>query len=233
MPSKKRIYIARHGERLDFVNATWERDAALPDDPPLTARGEQQAAELGAFLADRNITAVYASPFARCLRTAAVAASAIGTASPSSAPAPPLLRVEPGACEWLSASLFPRGPPAVAALAVAAVDATAPLADGMAEVRVDEAYVPVRGYDFMAAAYQETWEELMERCAEVVRAIVDGDEEEGNVLIVGHTTSYQALFKTLCPDESLHLYKVSCKFLAVARYDPFLVLFFVHAFELL
>lgn len=70
-----RVFIARHGERQDFVDASWREESAFPDDPPLTAWGESQARLMGAYIHSigGRILRVYASPFSRCVRTASLA----------------------------------------------------------------------------------------------------------------------------------------------------------------
>jgi broad specificity phosphatase PhoE len=85
------VIVARHGERLDYVQRdegkrNWVQDNAhaSPYDPPLTAHGIQQASKLGQQLVSLvggedidtdmmipPITAVYSSPFLRCRQTAA------------------------------------------------------------------------------------------------------------------------------------------------------------------
>ena len=41
--NKQRLFIIRHGERLDNVDYSWERTAERPYDPPLTAHGIEEA----------------------------------------------------------------------------------------------------------------------------------------------------------------------------------------------
>jgi hypothetical protein len=89
------IYLARHGERLDFVDPSWCDTAENPHDAPLTARGEQQARELGVRLRDCNIAHVFASPFSRVTCTAVRAAAELAN--------PCRVKLESGNCEWLNA----------------------------------------------------------------------------------------------------------------------------------
>lgn len=44
---KQRMFIIRHGERLDNVDWTWVRTAERPYDPPLTEDGEEEASSAG------------------------------------------------------------------------------------------------------------------------------------------------------------------------------------------
>ena len=39
----QRLFIIRHGERLDCVDFSWERKAERPYDPPLTSQGVEDA----------------------------------------------------------------------------------------------------------------------------------------------------------------------------------------------
>lgn len=41
------VWIARHGNRLDFVNPEWFNTAERPYDPPLSEDGIVQAKQLG------------------------------------------------------------------------------------------------------------------------------------------------------------------------------------------
>lgn len=42
------IFIARHGERLDYVDRQWyQKEQRSYDDPPLADKGREQAKELG------------------------------------------------------------------------------------------------------------------------------------------------------------------------------------------
>lgn len=78
----KRIYIIRHGERVDHVHPEWKKTAAIPYDPPLTDAGVYMAQKCGEALL-HDITRVLninqseisshvmmvSSPFLRCLTT--------------------------------------------------------------------------------------------------------------------------------------------------------------------
>ena len=66
MADKARLWLVRHGE------TTWNQQSRLQgqSDTPLSARGERQAARLGARLVREEIDAVYASDLERAWRTA-------------------------------------------------------------------------------------------------------------------------------------------------------------------
>ena len=64
------VWIARHGNRLDFVNPEWFNTALRRYDPPLSEDGFVQAAELGQRLKQEKIAHIFASPFLRTIQTA-------------------------------------------------------------------------------------------------------------------------------------------------------------------
>lgn len=69
------ICLARH------ASPDWTRKDLiyhLPPGPPLTAQGEREAQELGAFLRLAAVRRILTSPLERCLRTAAIAGAIIG-----------------------------------------------------------------------------------------------------------------------------------------------------------
>ncbi|TFK77056.1 phosphoglycerate mutase-like protein [Pluteus cervinus] len=96
MPAIEKIYIARHGFRVNWVTSNWTSPTGLPKDPPLTVFGVEQAKELGDFFLslpeDERPTAIFSSPYYRCLQTAQPVAVALGLP----------LYVEHGISEWYS-----------------------------------------------------------------------------------------------------------------------------------
>ncbi|KZT57427.1 phosphoglycerate mutase-like protein [Calocera cornea HHB12733] len=90
----ERIYIARHGFRLSWITQTWSSPTGTPRDPPLAAYGHDQAKEMTAYFLslpeEERPTAIYSSPYYRCLQTANPVAEALEL---------PLF-VEHGLSEW-------------------------------------------------------------------------------------------------------------------------------------
>lgn len=90
------IYIARHGFRLNWVTNNWKSETGLPRDPPLAAYGETQAKELAEYFAslpeDQRPTAIYSSPYYRCLQTIRPTSQALNVP----------IYVEHGLSEWYS-----------------------------------------------------------------------------------------------------------------------------------
>ncbi|PVG03371.1 phosphoglycerate mutase-like protein [Serendipita vermifera] len=70
----KTIYITRHGFRLNWQTTIWKSPTGFPRDPPLAAYGEEQAIELATYFSslpeNERPTAIYSSPYYRCLQTA-------------------------------------------------------------------------------------------------------------------------------------------------------------------
>lgn len=193
--ANRKIYIARHGERLDFVDPDWYANSETPHDPPLTDRGRGQATDLGKFLRDSNIKHVYVSPFSRCVNTAFNAAREI---HPSIS-----INVEPGACEWLNEDWYDdavNGP---------VWRSTEDLAKEFPSVNTDYKSVFPMTHNF--DAFPETEDECLQRCLKMVRAILDTVEGDGEVLIVGHGSSVEALNRGLVPGIQHRM--VTCKLL--------------------
>lgn len=63
-------YIVRHAEK--------EKDPGMGGNPPLSAEGEKQAADLKNFLQDKNIKAIYATDYIRTVATAEPLRKALG-----------------------------------------------------------------------------------------------------------------------------------------------------------
>ncbi|KAI0257636.1 histidine phosphatase superfamily [Lactifluus subvellereus] len=76
------IYILRHGFRLNWVTTNWTSATGLPRDPPLAAFGEDQAKEVADYFLslpeDQRPTAIFSSPYYRCLQTSKPTAIALG-----------------------------------------------------------------------------------------------------------------------------------------------------------
>ncbi|NEO38396.1 MAG: histidine phosphatase family protein [Moorea sp. SIOASIH] len=86
------VWIARHGNRLDFVNPEWFNMAERPYDPPLSVDGELQAVQLGQRLVGQGIRHIFASPFLRTVQTANQVAEILDLP----------IKLELGLSEWLN-----------------------------------------------------------------------------------------------------------------------------------
>jgi broad specificity phosphatase PhoE len=98
--SVRRIFLARHGNRQDFVDPEWVDGADERYDPPLSVDGFEQARRLGQRLAGEGIAAIVVSPFLRTVQTAEQVNATLGV---------PVF-LEPGFGEWLSRDSFERMP---------------------------------------------------------------------------------------------------------------------------
>ncbi|MCS7039410.1 MAG: phosphoglycerate mutase family protein [Anaerolineae bacterium] len=69
------LYLARH------ATPDWDRKDIrydVPPGPPLVPQGEQEAAQLAAWLADRGLARIVTSPLLRAQQTAAIVAGRLG-----------------------------------------------------------------------------------------------------------------------------------------------------------
>lgn len=94
------IWIARHGNRLDFVNPEWLNTAKRRYDPPLSEDGVIQAQQLAQRLKSENIAHIFASPFLRTVQTAYEVAKVLDLP----------IKLEAGLGEWLNPKWMTRMP---------------------------------------------------------------------------------------------------------------------------
>ncbi|NJN62059.1 MAG: histidine phosphatase family protein [Coleofasciculaceae cyanobacterium RL_1_1] len=141
------IWIARHGNRLDFVHPEWFNTAARRYDPPLSDDGELQAQQLADRLRTEPIRQIVASPFRRCVQTAYAVAELLDLP----------IQLEWGICEWLNADWMTNMPE------------TASIAELQAEFpRIDPAYRSI-----MRPSYPETEPDCLARSGQTARTIAD------------------------------------------------------------
>lgn len=160
-PMSQTIWIARHGNRLDFVNPEWFNTAERPFDPPLSDDGVIQARQLGQRLGQENIAHIFASPFLRTVQTANQVAEALDLP----------IKVESGLSEWLNPGWMPSMPEK---LSIEALHEQYP--------RIDLNYT-----SRVIANYPETSEEVLERSGETARRLAAEFPED--ILLVGHGAS--------------------------------------------
>jgi broad specificity phosphatase PhoE len=161
MTGERVVWVARHGERLDFADASWAGRAERPYDPPLSVEGRRQAGALARRLSDEPLAHLFSSPFLRCVESAA--AIGCGRDLP--------VKIEAGLSEWLNRDWF-NGIPEL--LSIEALAARYRCIDG--------------GYRALGLArYGESGEEALRRSAKVARQLVV--RYSGNLLLVGHGAS--------------------------------------------
>ncbi|MDJ0755765.1 MAG: histidine phosphatase family protein [Ardenticatenaceae bacterium] len=87
-----KLFVIRHGMRIDHEDRSWKNGAARPFDPPLSPTGEDQARATGAYLKPEGVEAIYASPLLRTVQTGHAIAEALDLP----------LKLEGGLVEWLN-----------------------------------------------------------------------------------------------------------------------------------
>ncbi|MGK7871906.1 MAG: histidine phosphatase family protein [Xenococcaceae cyanobacterium] len=155
------IWIARHGNRLDFVNPEWFNTAERRYDPPLSEDGLIQAKELGQRLKSENIAHIFSSPFLRAIQTSNQVAEALDLP----------IKLEAGLSEWLNLDWMREIPE------------THPR-EVLAEKypRIDCSYT-----SRIVPQYPESEETVMERTGKTARRLVEEFSED--ILLVGHGIS--------------------------------------------
>jgi broad specificity phosphatase PhoE len=158
--SPRSIWLARHGNRIDFIDSTWRERAERPHDPPLSPDGIIQARKLGLRLKSAGLNHIFSSPFLRTVQTAVQVAEATGLP----------VKLEKGLGEFLNPIWFPTAPKL---LSVDELARQFPC--------IDTRYVS-RG----DAVYPEHDEinDCWPRAAQTARRLVQ--QFPGNLLLVGH-----------------------------------------------
>jgi broad specificity phosphatase PhoE len=155
------VWIARHGNRLDFVNPEWFNTAERPYDPPLSEDGLIQAKQLGQRLVREGIKHIFASPFLRAVQTANPVAEALDLS----------IKLESGLSEWLNPAWMKTEPER---LSIDALQEQFP--------RIDPSYT-----SRVIAKYPETNEMVLERTAQTAKCLTAEFSED--MLLVGHGAS--------------------------------------------
>ena len=156
------VWIARHGNRLDFVNPDWFLTAERRYDPPLSDDGVIQAMQLGQRLKGENIAHIFASPFLRTVQTANQIAEALDLQ----------IKIEPGLSEWLNPAWMESSPEK---LTLEELHELYP--------RVDLSHTP-KG---VGVEYPEILETMLQRAGETAKRLAAEYSED--ILLVGHGAS--------------------------------------------
>lgn len=155
------IWIARHANRLDFVNPDWFNTAERRYDPPLSDDGLVQASQLAQRLKSEKIAAIFASPFLRTVQTANQVAEVLDLP----------INLESGLSEWLNPQWMSENPER---MAIAELTALFP--------RINPNYT-----SRVIAQYPETEEIALARSGETAQKLAAEFREE--ILLVGHGAS--------------------------------------------
>ncbi|XP_037940920.1 protein UBASH3A homolog isoform X2 [Teleopsis dalmanni] len=201
----RKVYIMRHGERVDFTFGTWipycfdefnnyvRQDLNMPkelpkrkkcpkgwrNDSPLTNIGLYQAKLTGEAMFDANvhIDHVFCSPAYRCIQTCTSALE--GLKLKSNYP----IKLEPGLFEYMN--WHPEGTPDWLSYDE--------LSD--AKFNIDPNYKPFMTVDKLNECINETSEEFYKRNYEVLRKIID--VTKGNIFVVAHATTLDTCTRQL------------------------------------
>lgn len=165
------IWIARHGNRLDFVNPQWLLTADRPYDTPLSEDGFEQATALGKRLKDAGIVRIIASPFLRTVQTAHQAAEVLDVP----------IWLEVGLSEFLHPFTLSESPQLI------------PIDELRQQFpRIDPSYVS-RGF----AKYPEDNRALDKRAGDIIQKLTAEFPEP--TLLISHQSTIQAMVEGLVP----------------------------------
>jgi broad specificity phosphatase PhoE len=186
------VWIARHGNRQDFVDLDWQRKSERPYDPELSHDGVIQARELGRRLQNESIAHIFASPFLRTVETAHHVAELLDLP----------IKLEAGFGEHLNPDWFVSSPERL------------PL-HTLAErfPRIDVTY-----QSRTQPQFPETWDETVERVDYTVKQLVEDFSD--NVLIVGHGASVLSAARALVGNSSADVHCALCCLVKLVRQGP-------------
>lgn len=182
------VWIARHGNRLDFVRPEWFQTAQRRYDPPLSDDGRVQARQLGDRLRSENIDHIFASPFLRTVETAHAVAETLDLP----------VKLEWGLCEWLNADWMTSTPETQTPEMLAR---QFPRLDLDYRSRVD-------------ARYPETETQALSRAGQTARVLAA--EFSGDLLLVGHGASVLGMARGLVGDDC-YVHACLCCLVRVSR----------------
>ncbi|XP_016995493.2 ecdysteroid-phosphate phosphatase isoform X2 [Drosophila takahashii] len=201
----RKIYIMRHGERVDFTFGTWipycfdefgnymRKDLNMPktlprrknspegwqNDSPLTNVGVYQANLIGQalFEAQVQIDHVYCSPSYRCIQTCTSALEGLQLTGKHK------IKLEPGLFEWMA--WYPSGVP----------DWLNKNELVEAKYDVDLDYEPVQPGSDLTVRLKESTEQFYERNHDVILQLLE--QTTGNILVVAHATTLDTCSRQL------------------------------------
>nr|XP_043068242.1 protein UBASH3A homolog isoform X2 [Drosophila bipectinata] len=215
----RKVYIMRHGERVDFTFGTWipycfdefgnymRKDLNMPktlprrknspegwqNDSPLTNVGVFQASLIGQALleADVQIDHVYCSPSYRCIQTCTSALEGLKLKGKQK------IKLEPGLFEWMA--WYPSGVP----------DWLSKNELVEAKYDIDLDYEPVQPSSDLIVRLKESTEQFYERNHDVILQLLE--RTTGNILVVAHATTLDTCSRQLtggCPRSTNELRQV-------------------------
>lgn len=165
----RKIYVVRHGQRVDFCDPDWKLTAERPDDPELSATGLAQAECLADKLAGENISHIFASHFIRAIQTAAPLACKCNIS----------LKIEHGLGEFLNPEWSDETP-----------EVLSPEARCELYPQIDRDYESL-----VVPEYPETLAACWDRVARTARMLTK--TFRGGLMVVGHGVSVCGVAQTL------------------------------------
>ncbi|PMB20987.1 histidine phosphatase family protein [Fischerella thermalis] len=188
------IWIARHANRLDFVNPDWFLTAERRYDPPLSEDGFIQAKQLANRLKREKIAHIFASPFLRTVQTANAVAEVLDLP----------IKLETGLSEWLNPAWMTEEPQKLSIPALAELFP-----------RIDISYTPR-----IAAKYPETQQQVRARSGQTARCLAT-EYSPDNILLVGHGASVLGAAMGLVGEIAVTEVKATlCSLVKVVRQHP-------------
>jgi broad specificity phosphatase PhoE len=188
------VWIARHANRLDFVNPDWFLTAERRYDPPLSDDGFIQAKQLARRLKGEKITQIFASPFLRTVQTANAVAEALDLP----------IKLETGLSEWLNPAWMTEEPEKLSIPALAKLFP-----------RIDVSYT-----SRIAAKYPETHEQVRSRSGQTARCLAT-EYFPQEILLVAHGASVLGGAMGLVGEIAKAEVKASlCSLVKVVHQDP-------------
>ncbi|MEH2249649.1 histidine phosphatase family protein [Nostoc sp.] len=188
------VWIARHANRLDFVNPDWFLTAERRYDPPLSDDGMVQAQQLAKRFKGENISHIFASPFLRTVQTANAVAEVLNLP----------IKLETGLSEWLNPVWMTEEPERLSTPALAELFP-----------RIDTSYT-----SRIAANYPETREKVRERSGQTARCLAT-EFLPHDILLVAHGASVLGGAMGLVGEIAKTEVKASlCSLVKVVREDP-------------
>ncbi|QLE56714.1 histidine phosphatase family protein [Nostoc sp. TCL26-01] len=188
------VWIARHANRLDFVNPDWFLTAQRRYDPPLSDDGIVQTKQLARRLQGEKIAHIFASPFLRTVQTANAVAEVLDLP----------IKLETGLSEWLNPAWMTEEPER---LSTPALKELFP--------RIDTSYTAQ-----IAAKYPETHEQVRARSGQTARCLA-ADFFPDHILLVAHGASVLGAAMGLVGEIAKTEVKASlCSLVKVVRHNP-------------
>lgn len=169
MSSHQTVWIARHGNRLDFVNPSWFSTAQRRYDPPLSEDGLLQAKQLGQRLKSEKIAHIFTSPFLRTIQTANEVAEVLDLP----------IKLEAGLSEWHNPHWMSE-PPEIHPKDL--LEAEYPRIDWCYSSRI-------------RPQYPEMEQTMMDRMANIIQELIRDYSQD--ILLIGHGASVMGITQGL------------------------------------